>query len=118
MTTTIQMTPAAIRAIPGEGGIQLLSARGIATEHELYINERATQLLYLVFPDGGPVGMLQRWARTPQDVTVWELPEWDSTPECKIATMRMQAEACQHVLNAALDEVGAEYDLTPEQWRP
>lgn len=121
-TTTVRMTPSQLRQMPGNGdGVRVVCAQGIATEHELYLdygpqaNEANGRLLYLCFPDSGPMPALAKWARTETDVVVWTLPPWDGGKN-QAESMRIQLEASEFVLHAALDEVAAECDL-PSTWK-
>lgn len=119
----VKMTPSALRQVPGDGdAVRLVCAQGISTRHELYLdygsNDPAVsngRLLYLVFPDSGPMPALQRWARTETDVAVWDLPPWDGGKN-QAESMRIQLGASEFVLHAALDEVAAECDL-PSDWK-
>lgn len=126
-TGTVTMTPADLSRLPSHGdGVVILSALGIATEHRLTLDMLAdgrSRLIYSLFPEGGPSSAIQAWGQKPREFKTWELlPHVGGLTKAEravrdAASMRIQAGACQYVLDAACDEVAAEYCLADTDWR-
>jgi len=112
--TTVTRAYAQFAADEDAGKIlRILSVRGVATIHELYLEIDGSQLYYIVSPDGGPAGALAAWAHRPSEFLAWEVPAYPD----KQGMMETQRLAAEYVLREALDEVAREYDLPVPGWR-
>jgi hypothetical protein len=122
-TGTVTMTPAELSQMPANAdAIVILNALGISTNHQLTLDYypadgSGPRLIYSVFPESGPTRGINEWAHKVRDFPVWQLPVYDGRDRAsQLEGMRVQAAACQYVLDAACNEVAAESELG-EGWR-
>lgn len=53
---------------------QLLMVRGVAGDHELWVNPQATRLVYVFAPTDGSWAAIQRWLHSRAEYRVWVIP--------------------------------------------
>lgn len=102
-------TPTTTRiTIPGDlaenNWYRTIAVTGVATSHELWVNESGDEAVYVVAPGGGPIGAMARWARTDAELPAWTFVTMDPNVE----QFAQQVEAEDYVVAQARAEVWAE----------
>lgn len=115
--STVRMTPRALSTREQEDLMVVMMVHGVSTEHTVYMEiDNPGVYYYLVFPDGGEINALHRWANTETDVRKWVAEPVDRSTE---AGRRQDAEnmvstwqqVSGAVLEACTKEIADEMDV-------
>lgn len=103
---TDRMNPAELE----EGGwYRTIAVTGVATTHELWIDDSGERGIYIVAPAGGPLAAIARWATTEHEFPAWDLV--DHTVGRGERQFELQCAAEDYVVEQARLEVRTEMGL-------